>query len=119
MHLIFARCVRSILQNMAACPPQLGSAFHGFALVKLERICPCWLSTASPALSELRFNLLTATAADPWAPGRNRDRPGQRAERKPFVGIVDIKLRPSFHHRQIAQGAGQILITQLALNAGG
>jgi hypothetical protein len=76
-------------------------------------------SPAAPALGELRFQLFAATGARPHSADWRGRGSRQGAERQGFVVVVHIELRPGLHHREIAQGAGQILIPQLALNSGG
>jgi len=76
-------------------------------------------SPAAPALGELRFQLFAATGARPQCAGGRRRRSRQGAKRQGLVVVVHVELRPGLHHREVAQGAGQILIPQLALNASG
>jgi hypothetical protein len=73
---------------------------------------------ATPALRELRLQALAAAPADPRNAGRYRCGSRQGAERESLVGIIDIELRPCFHHRQVAHCASQVLIAQLGLNSG-
>jgi hypothetical protein len=57
--------------------------------------------------------------AGPGSAGRRRGCTGQGAQGDLFIRILDIQLWPGFQHRQIAQGARQILISEFALDAGG
>src|ERR1700722_3372771 len=77
------------------------------------------IRSAAPAARKLRFEHLAAVLASPGGAGRRGGGAGQGAQRGLFVGILDEQLRPGFQHRQIPQGAGQILIAQFALNPGG
>src|SRR5258706_10410626 len=77
------------------------------------------IGSTAPAAGELRLEHLAAVLAGPGRAGRRGGGAGQGAQRGLFVGIVDIQLRPGFQHRQIPQGAGQVLIAQFALNPGG
>ncbi len=75
--------------------------------------------SAAPTLCELGLQPLAAGSAGPGSTDRRRRGSCQSAEREAFIGIVHVKLRPRFHHRQIAHRARQILVAQLALNPGG
>jgi hypothetical protein len=105
---------KSALATVALAPLELKLAFDSSGLLGPRR-----LSAAPPTLSELRFQLFTAVSADPRTPGRSRCGPSQCAQRESFVGIIDVELRPCFHHRQIAHGSCKVLIAQLALNSRG
>jgi hypothetical protein len=75
--------------------------------------------SAAPASDELRLEPLPALPANP---GRTRGCGGgllEGEQRGPLQIIVHPQLRPGFQHRQIAQGARQILIAQLAVDSGG
>lgn len=56
--------------------------------------------------------------AGPRCAGRSRGCARQSAQGDLFVAVIDIQLRPGLHHGQIAEGPGQVLIAQFALNPG-
>jgi hypothetical protein len=98
--------------------PRISSAHRLILQCSRGLTRPTRFGATAPTLEKLRFDFLAAAGANPGVAGGDRDRPGKRAERESFVYIVDIKLRPRFHHRQVAQGAGKILVAQFALDTG-
>ena len=77
------------------------------------------LLAAVPALGKLGLEVFPAAGARPRRTRRRRGRTGQRPLGVNLVRILYKQLRPRFHHRQIAQCTGQILVAQLAADTGG
>ena len=80
-------------------------------------LCTLKRCAAAPAGCELRFELLTALRASPGSPRRCGGGFLERTQGRRFERVLYPKLRPGFQHRQITERAGEILISQLAVDA--
>jgi hypothetical protein len=81
-------------------------------------LCTLKRRAAAPAGCELRFELLTALRASPGSPRRCSGGLLERTQGRRFERVLYHQLRPGFQHRQITERAGEILISQLAVDAG-